>query len=88
MSNSDSNRIGACVCGCCGPLVAKVAILAAGPSVAAPLYWLFVDPSSPFASASLVGGIVLFTESLVYATNAVRADSGARPTVSGESDLA
>ncbi|WP_283404185.1 hypothetical protein [Halorubrum sp. DM2] len=80
--------IGACACGCCGPLVAKVAILAAGPSVAAPLYWLFVDPSSPFASAFLVGGIILFTGSLVYATNAVRAGSSTRPTVSGESDPA
>lgn len=80
--------IGACACGCCGPLVAKVAILAAGPSVAAPLYWLFVDPSSPFASVFLVGGIVLFTGSLVHATNTVSSDNGTRVTVSGESDPA
>lgn len=60
--------IGVYACGCCGPLVAKVTTLAAGPRSP---YWLFVDPSSRFASVFLIGGTVLFTNSFVYATNSV-----------------
>jgi len=58
--------VGSCTCGCCGPLVAKIAILAAGPSLAAPLYWLFVDTASPLSALFIVGSIALFTGSLVY----------------------
>jgi len=58
--------VGSCTCGCCGPLVAKVAVLAAGPSVAAPLYWVFVDAASPLSTVFVVAGIVLFVASLLY----------------------
>lgn len=58
--------VGSCTCGCCGPLVAKVAILAAGPSLAAPVYWLFVDGSSPLSTLFTVGSVLLFTGSLLY----------------------
>jgi hypothetical protein len=64
--------VGSCTCGCCGPLVAKVAVLAAGPSVAAPLYWVFVDSASPLSSLFIVASIVLFTGSLVYSVEAAR----------------
>jgi hypothetical protein len=57
---------GSCTCGCCGPLVAKVAILATGPSAAAPLYWVFVDSASPFSTLFIAGSILLFTGTLVY----------------------
>ena len=60
---------GSCTCGCCGPLVAKVAVLAAGPSVAAPLYWVFADPASPLGSLFVVGSVTLFTGSLVYSVS-------------------
>lgn len=58
--------VGSCTCGCCGPLVAKIAILAAGPSIAAPLYWVFVDTASPLSPLFIIVSIVLFTGSLVY----------------------
>ena len=58
--------VGTCTCGCCGPLVAKVAVLAAGPSLAAPLYWVFVDSASPLSALFIVGSIALFTGSLIY----------------------
>jgi hypothetical protein len=64
--------VGSCTCGCCGPLVAKVAILAVGPSIAAPLYWIFVDPASPLSVLFVIGSIGLFTGSLVYSVNTVR----------------
>ena len=64
--------VGSCVCGCCGPLVAKVAVLAAGPSIAAPLYWVFVDPASPLSTVFIIGSIVLFTGSLVRSVEAAR----------------
>lgn len=58
--------VGTCTCGCCGPLVAKVAVLAAGPSIAAPLYWVFVDSASPLSSLFIIGSLSLFTGSLIY----------------------
>jgi hypothetical protein len=58
--------MGSCTCGCCGPLVAKFAAVAAGPTIAAPLYWLFVDSASPLVVLFIVGSIVLFTGSLLY----------------------
>lgn len=61
--------VGACTCGCCGPLVAKVAVVAAGPSIAAPVYWVFVDTASPFSSLFIIGSIALFTGTLVYAVD-------------------
>ena len=64
--------VGCSTCGCCGPLVAKVAILAAGPSIAAPLYWVFVDSASPLSTLFVVASIVLFTGSLVYSVEAAR----------------
>lgn len=64
--------VGSCTCGCCGPLVAKIAVLAAGPAIAAPLYWLFVDSASPLSAMFIVGSFVLFTGSLVYSVEAAR----------------
>lgn len=67
--------MGSCTCGCCGPLVAKFAIVAAGPTVAAPLYWLFVDSASPLAVAFIIGSIALFTGTLVYAAQTTTQDA-------------
>lgn len=64
--------VGSCTCGCCGPLVAKVAVLAAGPTIAAPIYWVFVDTASPLSSIFIIGSIVLFTGSLIYSVEAAR----------------
>lgn len=64
--------VGSCTCGCCGPLVAKIAVLAAGPSIAAPLYWVFVDTASPLSALFIVGSIVLFAGSLIYSVEAAR----------------
>jgi hypothetical protein len=58
--------VGSCTCGCCGPLVAKIAVLAVGPSIAAPLYWVFVDSASPLSAVFIVGALFLFTGSLLY----------------------
>ncbi|MFW5949219.1 MAG: hypothetical protein ACOCSD_06435 [Halolamina sp.] len=62
--------VGSCTCGCCGPLLAKVAVLAAGPSIAAPIYWLFVDSASPLSTAFIVGSVALFTGGLIRAVGA------------------
>lgn len=59
---------GSCTCGCCGPFIAQFAVVAAGSSVAAPLYWLFVDSASPLVVLFIVGSIVLFTGTLVYSS--------------------
>jgi len=67
---------GACTCGCCGPFAAKVAVVALGSGVAAPLYWLFVDSTSPFTTLLTVGAIGMFAFGLVY--------SARRVTVLGE----
>ncbi|GAA5064989.1 hypothetical protein GCM10025751_55330 [Haladaptatus pallidirubidus] len=64
--------VGSCTCGCCGPLVAKVAVLAAGPSIAAPLYWVFVDTASPLSALFIVASIILFAGSLVYSVEMAR----------------
>ena len=68
--------VGACTCGCCGPFAAKVAVVALGSGVAAPLYWLFVDSASPFTTLITVGAIGVFIFGLVY--------SAQRVTVVGE----
>ena len=62
--------VGTCTCGCCGPLVAKIAVLAAGPAIAAPLYWVFVDSASPLSTLFIVGSFVLFAGSLIYSVEA------------------
>jgi hypothetical protein len=64
--------VGSCTCGCCGPLVAKIAVLAAGPSIAAPLYWVFVDTASPLSTLFIVASIVLFVGGLVHSVEAAR----------------
>jgi len=64
--------VGTCTCGCCGPLVAKIAVLAAGPALAAPLYWLFVDSASPLSALFIVGSLLLFAGSLIYSVEAAR----------------
>ena len=64
--------VGSCTCGCCGPLAAKIAVLAVGPSIAAPLYWLFVDSASPISTLFIIGSIALFVGSLVYSINTAR----------------
>ncbi|MBX0296915.1 hypothetical protein [Haloarcula nitratireducens] len=70
--------VGSCTCGCCGPLVAKIAVLAAGPSIAAPLYWIFVDSASPLSTLFIIASIVLFTGSLIYSVESVQ--QSASPT--------
>lgn len=64
--------LGICTCSCCGPLVAKVTLLAAGPAISAPLYWVFVDTSSPLSSLFIVASAVLFTGTLVYTADSTR----------------
>jgi hypothetical protein len=54
-------------CCCCGPLLSQVAIVALGPSAAAPLYLLFADPSSSIGSLFLVGSVAILTATLVRA---------------------
>ncbi|WP_435119775.1 hypothetical protein [Halolamina sp. C58] len=72
MSTANTSAIvGTCTCGCCGPLVAKVAVLLAGPTVAAPLYWIFVDTSSPLSVIFIVGSMLLFTGSILYSIGSV-----------------
>lgn len=73
--------VGSCTCGCCGPLVAKIAVLAAGPSIAAPLYWVFVDSASPLSAVFIVGSYLLFTGSLVYSIESARGADGSTPIV-------
>jgi hypothetical protein len=68
--------VGSCTCGCCGPLVANIATVAVSSTIAAPLYWLFVDSDSPLGAIFVVGAIVLFTGTLVYsARTATRENS-------------
>ena len=73
--------VGTCTCGCCGPLVAKIAILAAGPSIAAPLYWVFVDSASPLSVVFIVGSFVLFTGSLLYSVESARQPDGSASVI-------
>jgi len=72
--------VGSCTCGCCGPLVAKIALLSVGPSVAAPLYWLFIDSASPLGSLFLVGALLLFTGSIIHSI-APMSESSQSPSV-------
>ena len=61
--------VGPNACGCCGPVFAELAVVLVGPSAAAPLYWLFVDFSSPIGSLFFVASVALLTGSFVYAAN-------------------
>ena len=54
-------------CCCCGPLLSQVAIVALGPSAAAPIYLLFADPSSSIGSLFLVASVAILTGTLVRA---------------------
>ena len=73
--------VGTCTCGCCGPLVAKIAVLAAGPSIAAPLYWVFVDTASPLSALFIVVSIVLFAGSLIYSVESAHRSGQSTPIV-------
>jgi hypothetical protein len=80
--------LGTCTCGCCGPLVAKVTILAAGPSIAAPLYWIFVDSASPLSALFIVVSLSLFTATLVYSVGVHGGDEAeSKPTLSEQPAL-
>jgi hypothetical protein len=67
--------VGSCTCGCCGPLVANIATVAVSSTIAAPLYWLFVDSDSPLGVIFVVGAIVLFTGTLVYSARTATRES-------------
>jgi len=75
---------GSCTCGCCGPLVGKFIALGAGPSVAAPLYWVFVDSSSPFILMLIVASVLLFIGVLVRATRGLEQSPEPACTVTGD----
>lgn len=53
-------------CCCCGPIVSELAVVAVGPSAAAPLYWLFVDLASPVGALFFVGSVALLAGNLAY----------------------
>ena len=53
-------------CCCCGPVVSELAVVAVGPSAAAPLYWLFVDLASPVGALFFVGSVGLLAGNLAY----------------------
>lgn len=63
--------VGSNACSCCGPMIGKLIILAAGPSAAAPIYWVFVDLASPAGSLFLAASIALLTASLLQTVEAV-----------------
>jgi heme/copper-type cytochrome/quinol oxidase subunit 4 len=63
--------VGACTCGCCGPLVSQFALYAASPSIAAPLYWIFIDSSSPLTSLFIIASVLLFTATLIKSTRSI-----------------
>jgi hypothetical protein len=54
-------------CCCCGPVLSQIAIVALGPSAAAPIYLLFADPSSTIGSLFLVASVAILTGTLVRA---------------------
>jgi hypothetical protein len=60
------------VCVCCGPLMAELVVVLVGPSLAMPIYWLFLDPSSPVGSIFLAGSVVLLTASYLYSVRNLR----------------
>ena len=66
--------VGPNACGCCGPMFAQLAVVLLGPSAAAPLYWLFVDFSSPVGSLFFVASVGLLTGGFVYSANALTSE--------------
>lgn len=84
-SNSAQSTAGAAAlvgpnaCGCCGPMFAQLAVVLLGPSAAAPLYWLFVDFSSPIGSFFFVASVGLLTGGFVYSADAFSLDQCATP---------
>jgi hypothetical protein len=66
--------VGPNACGCCGSMFAQLAVVLVGPSAAAPLYWLFVDFSSPVGTFFFVGSVALLTGGFVYSAHALAPD--------------
>ena len=79
--------VGANACSCCGPIVGQFIILIAGPSAAAPVYWLLVDLASPAGTLFLAASIALLTASLLHAAGTLTESPACtideRPTASG-----
>lgn len=61
---------GATACCCCGPAVYAIASAILGVS-ASPLYWAFIDPSSPVGALFFVGAVVLLTGSSIQLASAL-----------------
>ena len=59
---------GATACCCCAPAMYGV-ISAVFGSAATPVYWAFMDTSSPLSSTFLAASVLLLTASLVYAAS-------------------
>lgn len=72
--------VGPNACGCCGPMFAQLAVVLLGPSATAPLYWLFVDFSSPVGSFFFVASVGLLTGGFVYAADTLSFDRCAVPS--------
>lgn len=72
--------VGPNACGCCGPMFAQLAVVLLGPSAAAPLYWLFVDLSSPVGAFFFVGSVALLTGGFIYSVNALAPEICSVPT--------
>lgn len=66
--------VGPNACGCCGPMVAQLAVVLIGPSAAAPIYWLFVDLSSPVGAFFFVASVGLLTGGFVYSATTLSLD--------------
>lgn len=71
--------VGPNACGCCGPMFAQLGVVLLGPSAAAPMYWLFVDFSSPVGSFFFVASVGLLTGGFVYAADSLSFDHCALP---------
>ncbi|MFB6069536.1 MAG: hypothetical protein ABEJ76_00825 [Halanaeroarchaeum sp.] len=66
---------GATACCCCAPAMYGV-ISAVFGTAASPVYWAFMDTSSPLSSAFLAASVLLLTGSLVHATSGPTGESG------------
>jgi hypothetical protein len=56
-------------CCCCGPALSQIAVVTLGPSVGAPIYLLFGDPSSSIGSLFFVASVAILTGLLVRAAD-------------------
>lgn len=56
-------------CCCCGPVLSELAVIALGPSTAAPIYWLFVDIASPVGAIFFAGSVILLTGNLLQSAS-------------------